>query len=401
VAFLVTFVEYDLLSCSVVNQWTEEYEDLSCLGLATLNTMSCEVEEAGSLGNGCCEEDESETGYVVEYTTYDFGSCTAADRWCEPLGACGTEVTACDLWGAGQPWPLRMYVVEHDTFLGAGAFAWSPASLAWAPLAVDFDPSGVVAGQYYPWEGCTSQTGDGGVGGSLPTSYRSYARYDFRGVGGPPTSTWPCGMVVTRTVAGEPDCLDETEITTEPNVGGNSVAVGGAVRLSPDPVYLEYYLWDGVSDSDFPNSAPPDTPVEPRHRVMDESGLDVPPPGLTTCPKPGYPATLPASLTVTLPPGTTSVSGADIAGSYPCTYSDGLYRGSSGTSVWSLAVTASDWPDFAGSDVVAAHFVLLGDDGNAFTPAEVYLYDTTWTADEIDACSPVSLTNGAGATVTE
>lgn len=118
-------MEYDLAACAVVSEWDEEHDDLSCIGLATLDTPDCTIgtvslalldglgaelldgasggllDGAGNLpANGDCCDDPvgdhtapEDSGTYVEYTTYDFVACEVVERWCEPLEGC--SMTGC------------------------------------------------------------------------------------------------------------------------------------------------------------------------------------------------------------------------------------------------------------------------------------------------------------------
>lgn len=116
--FLITYQTWDLLTCS----YTEEIVEVECLTdfqLATLDAATCEATlEDATPAFDCCGgtyEDLAGTSddevYTVEYTTYDFATCTVIETYCELISDCGASTC---VRTTGIPATLFISVTRND-----------------------------------------------------------------------------------------------------------------------------------------------------------------------------------------------------------------------------------------------------------------------------------------------
>lgn len=361
-------------------QW-ESYPDLFVfdvnggaltVGGQYLSTCVGMHEEMPLYATSCCENNPEGSSSSTSQSLSSRSMAYYLLTGCAPSvpdGEGGTD--SYTVWINPQPFPETLYIVSQQFwgFTGGSDFDFWKNSLQ--PWRVDWNESRNVGPPLvlFPQESHWDAEYHPPSNQELPLCV--YASYDF---------------VFASSACGIPHLMawrdDECEVF-EQRVGFlGPQGVGNASRVYPEPIYLEYY------DLLIVGSPPYGAVFQPRviNRVMDEAGLQVPPPGISSCiPK----RLLSDTMTVTLAGASTGYA-SDYMGAWTLTYQDGLYRSTVGNFTATLGIMASDIPYRPDTDVVMGEFLIFNQTlGGPGDPDGLPLFAAQFPVSSITSCDPL------------
>lgn len=364
--YRVTYVEFDLFTCTLSEEFSEEVDCVfDELQVATLDWNTCEVGTAWEAIDGsCCGGEGVDLGtststvldvaeYIAEFTAYNFETCEVEAVECEPVGEC-PEPSVYTVQGGNcyyddyteNPYAIDPVFPSTTLYMTFGSIY---SLVQNGPIF--FTVKAILDAYGVPYRIPMPYVGNGGEG-TQTQKYEYLLTSNWTG-GASGTPTNPAANAVrvrarcyvnapyTESSVDYPGCRADVEVsyysavlltTVRGGWGGalpyvNSAGFaplsGGLFTFHPEPIYIEYSdtVDNGGAGETYrvTNTAAPGG-VNNNGTVTVSDGADVPPLEGFHCQPFPAPATLQAVLA-----GTLATYGADFDGTYTLTWQNGVY----------------------------------------------------------------------------